>query len=75
MLLVYEGESLNVDMSEFVVSASGGVILQKGSKFFGGKTACSFVYRRFGRFSSIFGRITVSTLACQLDGTHLPNRR
>ena len=29
MLLVYEGESLNVDTSEFVVSASGGVILRK----------------------------------------------
>ena len=25
--------------------------------------------------SPIFGRITVSTLACQHDGTHLPNRR
>jgi hypothetical protein len=23
----------------------------------------------------IFGRITVSTLACQLDGKHLPKRR
>jgi hypothetical protein len=50
MLLVYEGESLNVDTSEFVVSASGGVILQKGS-LFGGKTAASFLYRKFARLS------------------------
>jgi hypothetical protein len=48
MLLVYEGESLNVDTSEFVVSASGGVILQRGSNLFGGKVYSRFVYRKNG---------------------------
>ena len=74
MLLVYEGESLNVDTSEFVVSASGGVILQNRSNLFGEKLARS-VLGKIWRFLPIFGRITVSTLACQLDGTHLPKRR
>ena len=74
MLLVYEGESLNVDTSEFVVSASGGVILQNRSNLFGEKLARS-VLGKIWRVLPIFGRITVSTLACQLDGTHLPKRR
>ena len=31
--------------------------------------------RKMTGISPIFGRITVSTLACQLDGKHLPKRR
>ena len=49
MLLLYEGEFLNVDTSEFVVSASGGVILQKGSNSFGGGFVCPLYTANPGR--------------------------
>ena len=35
----------------------------------------SYISSTRERDSPIFGRITVSTLACQLDGKHLPKRR